>query len=209
MASTCKRGHEWTPENTHTRANGQRWCRACKSELARAWREANSEKERVRRRAAYERNRDVVIARNAAWRAANPDVKRATDAAHYAEIREVRREAMRTYYARNRETLRERGREYYAKNPEVFERGARKRRALKAAVPSDRPTRSDVVERDGTDCGLCNGPVDLSIQYPDPRSPSLDHVIPISKGGHDTMDNVQLSHLRCNLKKGTRTEAEL
>jgi hypothetical protein len=28
-APSCKRGHEFTPENTGTRQNGDRWCREC------------------------------------------------------------------------------------------------------------------------------------------------------------------------------------
>ena len=31
---------------------------------------------------------------------------------------------------------------------------------------------------------------------------SLDHKIPLARGGHHTRDNVQLTHLRCNLSKG-------
>lgn len=27
--TACRRGHEYTPENTHTDAAGHRWCRAC------------------------------------------------------------------------------------------------------------------------------------------------------------------------------------
>ncbi len=33
---------------------------------------------------------------------------------------------------------------------------------------------------------------------------SLDHTKPLSKGGTHTHDNVQLAHLRCNLRKGAR-----
>ena len=32
--------------------------------------------------------------------------------------------------------------------------------------------------------------------------PSVDHIIPISKGGTHTWDNVQLAHIICNSKKG-------
>ncbi|WP_158070491.1 HNH endonuclease [Streptomyces luteocolor] len=37
-------------------------------------------------------------------------------------------------------------------------------------------------------------------------SPSLDHVIPLSRGGSHRRDNVQLAHLRCNLRKNNRFE---
>lgn len=59
-----------------------------------------------------------------------------------------------------------------------------------------------IYERDNFQCGLCGKKVDLSLPYPDKLSASLDHVIPLSKGGTHTEKNVQLSHLHCNLSKG-------
>jgi 5-methylcytosine-specific restriction endonuclease McrA len=32
--------------------------------------------------------------------------------------------------------------------------------------------------------------------------PHLDHVIPLSKGGNDTPDNVRTTHAKCNMAKG-------
>lgn len=59
-----------------------------------------------------------------------------------------------------------------------------------------------VFERDGWMCGLCRRPVSQSESWPSPLSASLDHVVPFAKGGHHTFDNVQCSHLGCNLLKG-------
>jgi 5-methylcytosine-specific restriction endonuclease McrA len=36
---------------------------------------------------------------------------------------------------------------------------------------------------------------------PDPMSPSLDHILPLSKGGTHEPRNVQLAHLGCNVRK--------
>ena len=59
----------------------------------------------------------------------------------------------------------------------------------------------DIFERDKWICKICNEPVDKYLPYPNPMSASLDHIIPMSKGGHHTIDNVQLAHLECNKKK--------
>lgn len=51
-------------------------------------------------------------------------------------------------------------------------------------------------------CGICGKPVDKSLRYPHPMSPTVDHVIPVVKGGHPSdMDNLQLAHWCCNRQK--------
>lgn len=58
-----------------------------------------------------------------------------------------------------------------------------------------------VMERDNWVCGICYDPIDPNAQYPDLLSPSLDHVLPLSRGGAHTYANTQASHLGCNLMK--------
>lgn len=83
-----------------------------------------------------------------------------------------------------------------------------KRRALKRQLPADDIRPIDVYERDGWICGLCDEPVDSSLKWPDKMSPSLDHIVPLSKGGHHTFDNVQLAHLTCNVLKGNSMQVD-
>jgi len=33
-------------------------------------------------------------------------------------------------------------------------------------------------------CGICGNPVDFSYKAPHPLSATVDHIIPVSKGGH-------------------------
>lgn len=82
-----------------------------------------------------------------------------------------------------------------------------KRRALKRLLPAENVISRTVFERDGWMCGICSGPVDASLAWPDPYSPSLDHVVPLARGGHHTYQNTQLAHLRCNVSKGDRVDA--
>lgn len=85
-----------------------------------------------------------------------------------------------------------------------------KRRALKvgsAAGPAF--TNAEVFERDGWVCGLCDEPVSPGAVYPDPLSASLDHVVPLSRGGAHSLENSQLAHLACNVRKGAREDSVL
>lgn len=59
----------------------------------------------------------------------------------------------------------------------------------------------EVYERDDWMCQICGSEVDRAVLYPEPMSASLDHVVPLSKGGDHTRENTVLAHLRCNLVK--------
>lgn len=77
-------------------------------------------------------------------------------------------------------------------------------RARHFGVPYEATSAKRVYERDGWRCGLCREAVDPGCAFPDPLSPSLDHVIPLSVAGSPghVWSNVQLAHLGCNIKKG-------
>lgn len=68
---------------------------------------------------------------------------------------------------------------------------------------------TEIAQRDGWVCYLCDGDVDVTVGYPDPFSGSLDHVVPLAKGGAHLASNVRLAHLRCNVRKGTKGPALL
>lgn len=79
-----------------------------------------------------------------------------------------------------------------------------KRRAQMKAVPAESVSPAKVYERDGWVCGICSEPVDSNLKYPSPKSASLDHIFPLSRGGHHTYENCQLGHLDCNIRKNDK-----
>lgn len=62
-------------------------------------------------------------------------------------------------------------------------------------------TSAEIYERDGWICGICKDPVDPEAMWPDQMSASLDHIIPLAKGGAHSRENVQCSHWLCNSRK--------
>ena len=61
-----------------------------------------------------------------------------------------------------------------------------------------------LLDRDGPGCGICSQRVDVTLEYPDQMSPSVDHVTPRSHGGPDHVDNYRLTHLACNVRRKNR-----
>jgi hypothetical protein len=59
--------------------------------------------------------------------------------------------------------------------------------------------------RDKEICHLCDERVDIHSHHNDNYYPSIDHVIPIIRGGTHTWDNVRLAHRVCNSIKNNRT----
>jgi 5-methylcytosine-specific restriction endonuclease McrA len=68
--------------------------------------------------------------------------------------------------------------------------------------------RDEIGERDDWRCGLCCERIDRLLPWPDPRSASLDHIVPLSCGGPHVRSNVQIAHLDCNQAKGNRSVGE-
>lgn len=63
-----------------------------------------------------------------------------------------------------------------------------------------------VFERDGWKCQLCGGSIDSAVAWPHPQSASVDHVLPLSRGGTHEPANCQAAHLACNQSKHDRYE---
>jgi hypothetical protein len=60
-----------------------------------------------------------------------------------------------------------------------------------------------VFERDGWRCQICRRKT--SGKWPSPKSPSLDHIVPMARGGHHIIENLQCACLACNVRKGARS----
>lgn len=53
-------------------------------------------------------------------------------------------------------------------------------------------------------CMLCGQPIDRGVKFPHPLSGTVDHILPVAKGGRSTMDNLQVAHLICNRMKSDK-----
>ena len=77
------------------------------------------------------------------------------------------------------------------------------------ASECDNITLDALINRDGLECWICGELCDLEDSfwigktfYAGNNYPSIDHVIPLAKGGTHTWDNVRVAHRICNSIKG-------
>lgn len=94
-------------------------------------------------------------------------------------------------------------------NLESGRRNESRRRALKNKNGFSIYTESQVLELYGSSCYLCNKEIDMKASRLAGRGQweyglNIDHVMPISKGGPDTIENVRPSHVLCNIRKGAK-----
>ena len=97
------------------------------------------------------------------------------------------------------------------RNSHVYRQASRKQVALRRGVVHEDWTEKQLIQTYGTDCYICNGPINFNAPRKGPGSEySLwpDHVIPTSRGGSNTIDNVRPCHRKCNQNKHTMTYDE-
>ena len=115
----------------------------------------------------------------------------------------------KSYYEKNKDILLYKQKLYRLEHPEISRRSARKRRARLMKVVRIEYTDKQVLELYGSNCHICLEPIDLKAprstsHYKWKKSLHIDHLIPISKGGEDTLENVRPAHGFCNISKGNR-----
>lgn len=78
-----------------------------------------------------------------------------------------------------------------------------RRRARKRGAFIETVRDAVVIARDKGMCHICGKTVNLKALVPHPKAPTLDHVIPLSRGGEHSYRNVRLAHFICNSVKGS------
>ena len=126
-----------------------------------------------------EKNREMLNEKNRLYEIANKDK------------RKIR---TRKYYLENKEKVRAANDRWRANNPEAYRdisvAATARRRARKKSSAIGRVSYKTVRERLGMICGICLEAIVGKYEY--------DHIIPLSKGGTHTTENLQLAHRGCN-----------
>jgi 5-methylcytosine-specific restriction endonuclease McrA len=69
---------------------------------------------------------------------------------------------------------------------------------------STRPLKDELFDLQDGLCWICHQPMKLGTRPCHPLAPSVDHVVPLSKGGKNHPSNKLLAHVRCNGRRGNQ-----
>lgn len=75
------------------------------------------------------------------------------------------------------------------------------KRARHYGVEYEPISRQKVFERDGYRCGICRKATKRKASVPDRQAPTIDHIVPMSRGGAHLYVNVQCACFECNWRK--------
>lgn len=126
---------------------------------------------------------------------------------HYRMANQERQRLwFREYHQKNRDIIIAKvarwRREHVERRREIARLSAGRRHALKMGSKVERVSFNRIVERDEWRCWICHRRVAW-------RDLHLDHVVPLSRGGSHTEDNIRVTHATCNLKKNRKLPEEM
>jgi 5-methylcytosine-specific restriction endonuclease McrA len=163
------------------------YCKLCAKAYICEWRRKNPEKAKAIDKKYREGNREVLRERTKRFREENPG--------YVAEYKNNNREKILKQQREHKREKRRLGLDYTS--PEAIRRKNSKRRASKAKAEGSHSPEEfySLCKQYGNICLKCRSS-DLPL--------TADHVIPLSKGGSDSIENIQPLCLSCNSGKGSR-----
>lgn len=175
-------------------ANRERFLAAMKR-----WREANPEKVKKHNATWWRENSEQHYTNGKRWRDANPDKLRELNRRHRTANPAKVREAIRRWEDAHPNSVKLRHKKWEEANPEKLLAKWRRRRARELHAPGEFTAEDwEVLVALSPRCHWCKKPFNKA------RQPTHDHVIPLSKGGANTVQNSVCACGSCNSRKGAR-----
>lgn len=86
---------------------------------------------------------------------------------------------------------------------------SKRRRAARIAMQKGEPVhRAEILARDEWTCHLCGDDIPRGVAVPDPLAATLDHIVPLARGGLHDPSNLAAAHFVCNSRKRDRYGGE-
>lgn len=144
-----------------------------------------------------------MLSKNRAWAEANPEKVKAIGRSYHARNRQLSRQKSKAWRDANKSLAYELTRAWAQANPDKVRSYNQSRRASIASLEHDGSTTADVLDHYGRTCYLCESWI------PEGTTPDIDHMVPHSKGGPWTLENLRPTHPSCNRSKSDKLLTEL
>lgn len=195
------------PDKTHS------WCKKCLSEARRKryrkfpekeiayaleWQKANKEHVKVVTREYKQKNKEKLAKQQRLWIKNNPEKVKEHKRNDRIVHKDYYKEYNAKYYSENKDKHRENGKKWYWNNIEkarLIGRIIAHRRRAKLNGRFTPKEWLELCDKYGNKCLCCNDVCKLT----------QDHIVPVSRGGSNTIENIQPLCITCNFKKGTKT----
>lgn len=174
------------------------WCKECDQANLNNWRSRNHDKVSEQSKRSYYRNREEKIKRVIEWSKKNPERHNYFVDLWHRKNKDKVNSSNKKYRENNPEKVREITRNYRTKHPEKntqYNENRRSRKISNGGSISDKEWVSIKIKY-GNIC-LCCGRNDVKL--------TMDHIVPLSKGGLHSPDNIQPLCGRCNSRKHNKT----
>ena len=175
-------------------------CKGCVKAYYAKWRAENQEKEKARQAKYRAENQGKEKARQAKYRAENQEKVKAANAKYRAENQEKVKAANARWRAENPEKEKACTAKWKSKNPDKVKAYEHRRRALEANAPGNFTADQWKARLDyhGNKCVYCGCGGKMT----------LEHQIPLARGGSNHPANLAPACDSCNKSKGDKTPAE-
>jgi hypothetical protein len=175
-------------------------CKKCDSEISKVYRLNNKERVAEVNRQWQKNNRDKKRASQRAWEEKNVESEKLRKKLHYEQNKDLWRERNRIWAKENRSKENAKKRNWRSKNPEKVQEEFTRYRTRKKQNGIFSIIKKDMRKLLATsNCFYC---------HTEMSKPTLDHVIPVSRGGQHSIGNLVASCGSCNSSKGGKTIME-
>lgn len=182
-----------------TNRNKKGDCIPCHKEACRRYREANREKVKESWCQYYRNNSEKIKKSNLQWHHENRERQNENSRQWHRKNRERSQRNNLKWNRDNPGKVKETSRRWQMENPEKVRASSNRHRVLKTSAQSEPYNFKAICSHYNNRCVSC-GRGDLPL--------AADHIVPLSKGGPDTADNIQPLCKPCNSSKGDHHQTD-
>lgn len=173
-------------------------CKECKKAYGRQYYIDNKETVKVKRAVYQKAHRPEQYEHLKKWRKNNPEKSREAGRRQYAENIEHRRAVKNAWKLKNPEAIKNALERYRLNHLPKMAEKSHKRRAKLRGNGVFQVTEKELIRLYASPCAHCGTMENVTI----------DHIIPVARGGRHSIGNLQPLCLSCNASKNAKTMAE-